>query len=137
MKNSYIVLALGALAIFIFSKKYTAGILDKLTYGFGFGNIDLANFKIGLKVKIFNPTPLSITIDAIFGTVNSKTESIFDFFENNSVTIKPGQNEIEIFAIPQLGTIITNFSKLLEEDLTIKYTITSGPLAFKNTMPLL
>jgi LEA14-like dessication related protein len=137
MKNTYLYIALGALAFFIFGKKYSAGVLDQLTYSFSIGNIDLANFKIGINLKIFNPTPFSVTIDGIFGSVNTAGQSVFDFFENQSKTIRPGNNELSIFATPQPGTIITNFRNLLEQPLEVKYTITSGPLAIKQTIPLI
>lgn len=137
MKNSYLFIALGAIAVFIFGKKYSAGILNQLTYSFSLGNIDLLNFKIGIKVKIYNPTYLPVPIDSIFGTVNSGTDSVFDFFTNQSRTIAPGNNELQVFAIPQPGTIIRNFQNLLNQPLSVKYTINSGPLALTQTMPLI
>jgi len=137
MKNSYIYIALGALAVFIFGKKYSAGVLNQLRYSFSAGNIDLLNFKIGIKIKIYNPTPLPVTINSIFGTVNTNGESVFDFFENTTKLISPGENEIQVFAIPQPGTIIQNFPNLLRQPLEVKYTITSGPLALTQTIPFI
>ena len=130
--NPWLLAGLAIAGYFIFSKG--RNILQNLTFGLGAITPDLKNFRFKIALKINNPLPTDIPIDSIVGNLTANNQRFADYSNSTGFILKPGMNTVEISAFPLIGKFISNYSDLLKGTIAFRYTVSSGPLSYTDTV---
>lgn len=125
-----IILTVGG--IYLFSRNTVSNLLSRLVIKFQRIQPDLVNSRIILIFDFYNPLPIAIPLDSIFGNVTLNNSKIVEFFNFTPQLLGPGNNSIEIYTTPTVAGINNLINQIQNTNVKINYTLNSKNLSYSD-----
>jgi LEA14-like dessication related protein len=88
------------------------------------------NARVILIFDFYNPLPVSIPLDSIFGNVTLNNLTILDFYNFQPQTLAPGNNSVSIYTTPTPAGINNVINQIQNTNVKINYTLNSKNLSY-------
>lgn len=125
-----IILTVGG--IYLFSRNTVSNLLSRLVIKFRRIQPDLVNSRIILIFDFYNPLPVTIPLDSIFGNVTLNNSKIVEFFNFTPQLLAPGNNQVEIYTTPTVAGITNLINQIQNTNVKINYTLNSKNLSYSD-----
>jgi LEA14-like dessication related protein len=132
MNNVWPLIILTVGGIYLFSRNTVSNLLSRLVIKFRRIQPDLVNSRIILIFDFYNPLPVAIPLDSIFGNVTLNNSKIVEFFNFTPQLLAPGNNQVEIYTTPTVAGITNLINQIQNTNVKINYTLNSKNLSYSD-----
>ena len=132
MNNVWPLIILTVGGIYLFSRNTVSNLLSRLVIKFRRIQPDLINSRIILIFDFYNPLPVAIPLDSIFGNVTLNNSKIVEFFNFTPQLLAPGNNQVEIYTTPTVAGITNLINQIQNTNVKINYTLNSKNLSYSD-----
>ena len=133
MNNVWPLIILTVGGIYLFSRNTVSNLLSRLVIKFRRIQPDLVNSRIILIFDFYNPLPVAIPLDSIFGNVTLNNSKIVEFFNFTPQLLAPGNNQVEIYTTPTVAGITNLINQIQNTNVKINYTLNSKNLSYSDS----
>ena len=133
MNNVWPLIILTVGGIYLFSRNTVSNLLSRLVIKFQRIQPDLVNSRIILIFDFYNPLPVAIPLDSIFGNVTLNNSKIVEFFNFTPQLLAPGNNQVEIYTTPTVAGITNLINQIQNTNVKINYTLNSKNLSYSDS----